>query len=402
MKKVSLEEAAAALRAAAGRTAPEWVELDDAVGRVSAQAHLAELPQPPFSRSPLDGYAVRAQDLQGANADSPAVLNVTATVYAGQCPSQMVTPGTAVRIMTGSMIPPGADCVVRQEHTDMGHPLVRVFVPEAAGNNICFRGEEYSAGTCLIPEGARLDAAAVAVLGGAGMNRACVRSRPRVGVVVTGDEVTPAGNPLQAGRIYDSNLHYLKARLRQLGAELCTAVYAQDDVHAIEDCLCGEAARSLDLIVTTGGISVGEKDLLVKTLENMGAKLLFQGVSIKPGMPTLAALLGDTVVLGLSGNPFSAAAAFELLIHPLFAEFYGCESMDLQEVHAKICDAFPKPSPCRRFLRGRMTPSGIAVPGAQANGQMLSMIGCNCLVDIPAGSPPVPAGQWVRGLMWKD
>lgn len=401
MKKVSLEEAAAVLRAAAGRTAPEWVELDDAVGRVSAQAHLAGLPQPPFSRSPLDGYAVRAQDLQGADADSPAVLEVTATVYAGQCAAQPVAPGTAVRIMTGGMIPPGADCVVRQEHTDMGRPLVRVFVPEAAGNNVCFQGEEYSAGACLVPEGMLLDAAAVAVLGGAGIGRACVRSRPRVGVVVTGDEVTPAGDPLQPGRIYDSNMHYLKARLRQLGAELCTEAYVGDDVGAIEDCLRRGAARSLDLIVTTGGISVGEKDLLVKTLESVGAKLLFQGVSIKPGMPTLAALLGNTVVLGLSGNPFSAAAAFELLIHPLFAEFFGCESVDLQEIRAKICDAFPKSSPSRRFLRGRITPAGIAVPGAQANGQMLTMIGCNCLVDIPAGSPPVSAGQWVRGLMWK-
>lgn len=192
----------------------EQAPLEEAVGRSLAQNLYARYPQPPFDRSPLDGYAVRGEDLVGAAPASPAVLQVVDKLYAGSVANIPVKPGQAVRLMTGSMIPIGADCVVKQEDTDEGEAVVNVFRPVSSGSNICWEGEEYQAGDLLLPGGQRVDAAAVAVAAGAGYRMLAVRRRMKAVILSTGDELQHPGEDLYPGRIYDSNAAYLRVCLQ--------------------------------------------------------------------------------------------------------------------------------------------------------------------------------------------
>ena len=214
---ICVEQAVELSRAAARLLEEEQVPLSQALGRTLSRPVLAPRPQPPFDRSPLDGYALRAADVASASKDSPALLHVTEKVCAGQVPSRPLAPGGAVRIMTGAMLPQGADCVIRQEDTDLGEEWVQVFRTAAAGENLCLAGEEYPAGALLLERGIRADAAALAVAAGAGMERLWVRRRARTAIIATGDELCAPGCPLPPGKVYDANTAYLEARLGQLG-----------------------------------------------------------------------------------------------------------------------------------------------------------------------------------------
>lgn len=395
---ILLEEAVEQLEHFARELEAETVDLQTACGRIAAADLFAPRPQPPFDRSPLDGYAVRARDVEGAGAQSPVPLRVVDKLYAGDCAEKQVCAGAAVRLMTGCMIPPGADCVIRQEDTDGGEETVRIMAAVERHANICFCGEEYGTGERLIARGTRLDPAAVCVLAGAGFDRVPVCRKIRVGILITGDEVASPGTPLPAGKIYDANHAYLAARLRELGAEVVFSEYVRDDLNALCARLSKERCAGLDLLITTGGVSVGQRDLIPAAVEQSGARTVFHGVRIKPGMPTLFALQEQTLLLGLSGNPFSAAVAFELLIHPLFAAMTRSPRLQMRCAQAVAEGAFEKSSPVRRLLRARCLDGRVMIPTGQANGQMRSMIGCNCLVDLPAGTRRVEPGQTVRVL----
>ncbi len=391
----SLEEALERVTEGVSTLPPERAPLTACIGRVLARELRAPMDQPPFSRSPLDGYALRGSDISRARRETPVRVRVVDKRYAGDCPGVAVGPGEAVRLMTGAMLPPGADCVVRQEDTDGGENEVEIYVPVPPGANVCRQGEEYQKGELLIPKGQRIDAAAAAVAAGAGQETLEVFRRPRAALVATGDEICPPGAALRPGAVYDVNTPYLQARLEKMGAQVTAACRVGDDLQALESALAGFAGQA-DLVVTTGGVSVGQKDLLPKALSAIGAEIVFHGVAIKPGMPTLFARLGGTAFLCLSGNPFSAAVPFELLARPLLGKMTGDDGLALRPGVAVAQTAFEKPSPSRRFLRGRLCSGRLWLPGGQANGQMRSMIGCNCLADIPAGAPPVRPGDEVR------
>lgn len=376
----------------------EKVPLLEAVGRILTRDVTAAIVQPPFDRSPLDGYAVRAADLAGASGKAPAVLKVVGKLYAGDVSTVPVCPGQAVRLMTGSMIPPGADCIIRQEDTDEGETLVRVFRTMCSGENYCRRGEEYEKGACLLPAGSKVDAAAVAVAAGNGLTALNVRRRMRVALISTGDEVWQPGTPLPPGKIYDSNTSYLIARLHQLGAEIISAAAVGDDLEQMAAALA-RCSRTADLILTTGGVSVGQKDLVESAVTAFGAQVVFHGIDVKPGMPTLFAEKDGLLILGLSGNPFSAAVPFELLLRPMLAKMTQDRSAAPRRGTARAANVFSKSSKVRRFLRAYSEDGRVFMPNEQSNGQMRSMIGCNCLVDVPAGSDQIPEGAQVD-ILW--
>lgn len=376
----------------------EQAPLHEAVGRCLTRDVRSGLPQPPFDRSPLDGYAVVAADIASATPEAPVSLRVVDKLWAGMPARLCIEQGQAVRLMTGCMIPPGADAVIRQEDTDLGGETVRVFHPVDAGKNVCYQGEEYGPDALLLKKGSRIDAAGAAVAAGAGFTHLPVRRRARAVILTTGDEVCQPGTTLPPGKIYDSNTTYLMARLHQLGVETIAALTLADDLKVLADDLRRCAAEA-DLLLTTGGVSVGEKDLLEQAAKAAGAEVVFHGITIKPGMPTLFAALGDARLLGLSGNPFSAAVPFELLLRPMLAKMTEDPTLELRADTATAAQEFGKSSPTRRFLRAFCEQGRVFPPAAQSNGQMRSMIGCNCLIDVPAGSGMIRPGDPVN-ILW--
>lgn len=375
----------------------EEAPLCEAVGRILSRRICAPVDQPPFDRSPLDGYAVCAADTEDASPEFPAILRVVDKLYAGQEARVAIHPGEAVRLMTGAMLPEGADGVIRQEDTDLGEKQVKIFRGICPGKNCCRRGEEYGAGSELLPAEIKIDAAAVAVAAGAGFTHLPVYRRARAAVISTGDEIRQPGGPLPVGKIYDSNTSYLKVRLGQLGVEVEETLSAGDDIAGITAAL--ECCGNCDLILTTGGVSVGQKDLLETAVEAFGAEVLFHGIAMKPGMPTLLARRDNTMILGLSGNPFSAAVPFELLLRPILAKMTRDTSLEMRWTQAVAANDFIKASPTRRYLRAHVSGQMVSTPTAQSNGQMRSMVGCNCLIDVPAGSGAVRRGDRVNILL---
>ncbi len=400
---ISLEEAVALLKENAAPIGTEEVALHDALGRTLAQDIIAEIDQPPFSRSPLDGYALRAEDTVSASKETPVMLSVVDRVYAGQTPSCAVGAGEAIKVTTGAMLPEGCSCVLRQEATDQGEPILAVYESLKAGVNVCHQGEEYRAGAILLQKGTRMDAAALGVLASAGYTGTVeVCRHPLIGLVSTGDEVVSVGtHPLPAGKIYGSNEYYLSARLRELGIDRVICVSAPDDPKQVADSLA-ELSNQCDLIITTGGVSVGEKDIFHQALPLLGAEQIFWKVNLKPGTPAMYSRWKGIPILSLSGNPFAAAATFELLARPLLAELTGETCFETVQTKALLASEFWKPSPQRRFIRGRYQCGWVWLPEEHASGQLRSAVGCNCLVEVPARSGPLTTTDEVTVVLLNE
>lgn len=382
---ISLEQAAALAAEHSINAAAEQLPLACCLGRRLAEDLQAPGPWPPFARSPLDGYALRAADTEKAREDRPLYLPMQGKLYAGMAAEEALLQGHVFRIMTGAMLPPGADCVLRQEEAEEAAGALILRRALRPGENFVPAGEDFRAGTLLLEKGLCLDAAAISLAAAAGRAALLAEKRVSVALLTTGDELTQPGQPLEKGKIYDTNSVYLGARLAELGAELAFTARAQDTMDALCEGLTA-AAGAAQLVVTSGAVSVGEKDLLPAALVQLGAEIIFHGVAIKPGMPTLLARLGSSRVLGLSGNPFAAAVGLELLGRPLL----GCP---MEKGRALLETPFLKASPSRRFVRAKCRGGRLQLPVSQGNGQMRAMLGCNCLAEIPAGSGPVPAGS---------
>lgn len=397
--RIELEEARALLAESVRPLGVEQVSRQEALGRTLAEDVTAPLDQPPFDRSPLDGYALRSADLTGASPEHPVSLRVVETVYAGGVPSRALGPGEAIRIMTGAMLPRGCDCVLQHERTDNGLKQVQIYAALSPHDNYCDRGEDYRTGEVLLPAGTVVDAAAVGVLASAGLSSVPVRRRPVVRVLSTGDEVvSPDLHPLPAGKIYGSNQELLTARLRELGVSDVKGLLIGDDPREVADTMA-QLLGECDLLITTGGVSAGDKDIFHEALPLLGVERVFWKVNLKPGTPAMYSLWQGQPILSLSGNPFAAAATFELLARPLLAALTGESRFSLRSRTAVVEGSFPKASPGRRFLRGFYQEGRVSLTGKNDSGMLASLVGCNCLVDLPAGSPPVQEGQTVTVLL---
>lgn len=373
--------------------------LQDALGRIAAKDIYAPVSQPPFDRSPLDGYALRAYDSKGASREYPVTLMVIDEVMAGAVSEEEVRQGTAIRIMTGAPIPKGATCVIRQEDTNYGETQVQIYKELEDHNNICDTGEDFHKGQCLIRGGTKLDAVSIGVLASSGISQICVYNQIKMALITTGDEVMEPGLFLENGKIYNSNKYLLNARLEELGMK---QVYLEtvkdcvkDMVISIEKCI-----EDVDLIVTTGAVSVGKKDIMHEVLEVIEAKPLFWKVEAKPGTPILASVYKDKLLINLSGNPFAAIVNLELMVRPVLAKLSRDQQyMPLKKQGVMACD-FRKASPMRRFVRAFYEDGQITLPkGRHVAGVLGSMKGCNCLIDIPAGNEGLEMGDRVCVLI---
>ena len=364
----------------------EEVELNKAGGRILTQDMVAEFNNPPFDRSPVDGYACKAEDLAGASSEHPVKLKVMEEIDAGQYSERVVESGQAVRIMTGAAIPKGCDCCIFQEDTDYGEETVEIYREVKQWDNYCFAGEDFKKGTTLLKKGTHIGYVEAAVLAGMGAAKVPVYRRPKVVLLTTGDEVVEPGNPLPAGKIYNSNMTMLSARMMELGIEPFYMEAVKDNPQVMAEKI-KEIAEQADMIITTGGVSVGKKDIMHESIRLIDAERIFWRVNMKPGMPTLFSVYGNASggkvpVISLSGNPFGVAVTIELLIRPALEKMMQNPAIGLKEVTGVMADDFVKGIKGRRFIRAYWENGRFHLPnGLHSNGVLSSMAGCNCLID---------------------
>ncbi len=377
----------------------ELVSLWEALHRVLAEDIVAVRNQPPFPRSPLDGYAVRSEDIKNASKEEPVVLQVIDEVLAGGWCKKEVVSGTAVRIMTGAPIPEGADCIVMQEYTDYGEDSVEIYKKLSAYQNYCFEGEDYKTGAKLLSKDTELGAVEIGILASLGYKNVKVYRKAKVALLTTGDETILPGEELTEGKIYDSNLYTLGSRLKSWGMEVPVRERIGDEAKLVADRII-DVHNEVDIIVTTGGVSVGKKDIMHEVLEIIGAERIFWKVAIKPGMPTLCGTYNGKLLICLSGNPFGATVNVDLLVRPVLEKMTTRISLKLRKEQAVTSTEFLKRSPVTRYVRAYTENRVVTIPkGSNDSGILSSMCGCNCLIEIPAGTKEIRKGDQVWVIM---
>ena len=356
MAALSVEEALAHILAGVAPLEAETVPLLEAQGRILAADIAALLTQPPFAASAMDGYAVRSVDI----ASLPASLSVVGEAAAGSGYAGTIQSGQAVRILTGAPVPGGADAIVIQENADRAGPrlIVREGSPDAA--HIRPKGGDFSRGQTLLHAGRTLDARALTLAAAGGYAVVPVRRRPRVAILATGDELVPPGQIPGPDQIVSSNPIGLAALVRSFGATPILLGIAPDNQADLEDAL--SKSHEADILVTTGGASVGDHDLVRPALEALGMKLDFWKLAMRPGKPMLFGRLGAQRVLGLPGNPVSTLITARVFLVPLIAALLGKSSSDVAPVSAVLMADLEANGPRQHYMRAVLHPSTGSLP----------------------------------------
>lgn len=389
----------------------EAVPLTAALGRVLAEDIVAAEDLPPFDNAAVDGYAVRGEEVAAARREAPVRLRVVGEIAAGTTAAVELEPGAAMRVMTGAPLPPGADTVVPREQTDAGEAgmaaeagWVRILSPLPAGQNVRRAGEDVRRGERVLERGIRLRPAEVGLLASLGRPRVLVARRPRVAILPTGDELVEPDRPLAPGQIRSSNAYALYSQVLQCGGEPLLLPIARDRFRDISARIDRALARQADLLITTGGVSAGEYDLVRKVLDKRG-RIIFWRVQMQPGRPVVLGEIEGLPVLGLPGNPVSAMVAFVLLARPAILKMQGQRALRKPEVEAVLLADAPAYADRRRYLRaiveqeegGRYV---ARLTGPQGTGILSSMVRANGLAIIPESAyPAARAGTTVRVLM---
>lgn len=409
---VSLEEACRLALSAVRITGQETAALTECAGRVLAEDVRARISSPPFRRSAMDGYAVRSADLQDAALEHPVMLPVIGCNDAGTVKVRQIREGQAVRIMTGAVLPDGADAVVKQEETEAffsedrdASDISSVLFRKPASPGQCYSpvGEDLAQGERLAYAGDPADAYTLSAAAAAGLTELPVRKKVRAAVICTGDELVPPGMPLTAGKIYGSSHLFLYTRLESLGCIIWkgkgdSSPFAGDDPEEIAGRIRSLADAGVDMIITTGGVSAGRKDYLPEVIRLLGGKVLFHGIDVKPGMPSMLSLVENIPVLSLSGNPYACACIFDLIGRPMIKAMSGSRRTADREGYYPAAQDYDKASPVRRILRAYFDGTYVHFSDKQRNSQMTAGIGCNCMIDISAVAG-VSQGEKVRVIM---
>lgn len=339
---ITLESAQEQLLSLVKATKPEYRPIDKCFNRILAEDIYANSDFPPFARSPLDGFAVQSADVKGASKNGPVVLQIIDNIPAGTVSSKVLSSGTAMRIMTGAPLPTGADGVVRLEDAEEQSDKVVIRIGVDAAKNICLQGEEIRNREQVLLKGTRINSSSIGLLAMFGITAPLVYERPKVGILSTGSEIVRMNEPLSPGKIRDTNSQMLMMEVLEAGGIPLMLGRVPDDVEAITKAI--QDAPTCDLILTTGGASVGDHDLIDKVYQAVGAELLFSRVSIKPGMPVLAGIWGEKLLIGLSGNPAAASVSFKLIVRPLLKKISGDRQIWYNRAKATLSEVFLKTS----------------------------------------------------------
>jgi molybdopterin molybdotransferase len=391
---VPIEDHLADILAATRPLTPVRLGLEEAEGGVLAEDAAARRPLPPFDNSGMDGYAVHTSDVAGAAPDAPVTLPVADEIPAGDTRALTVAPGTCARIMTGALMPADADAVVPVEWTDGGVKRVAVSQPAPAGNAIRRCGGDVAEGAVMVAAGALLGPAQVGLLAAGGHGTALVRPRPRVAVIATGNELTDPGAPLAPGQIWESNGYMLAAAARQAGAR-ARRHRVRDDPVAVVTAL-EELSASSDLLITTGGVSMGgEHDVVKAALGGFAVK--FRKVALQPGMPQGFGLigLGGTPVFTLPGNPVSAYVSFLLFVRPALQALQGLAPVPRPATRAILAGPVRSPEGRRSYLRGVLDPTaGTVIPlTGQGSHQLGELARADALIVVPEQATGLDQGE---------
>ncbi len=389
---ISFQDAVARVLDAARPIArTETIALDDADGRVLAEDVTASLDVPAFDRAAMDGYAVRAEDTRDVRADAPASLTCVGIVTAGTMTARVVGRGECIEVATGAPLPPGATAVVMVEHTSRQGDIVQVRIAAAPGQHVGRRGADITSGDVVTRTGDVLTPARIGALAAIGCSNVHVAARPSVLICPTGDEVVAQSEPLGAGQVYDVNRFTLAAVVKRHGGVAVTHTPAGDTIDALAAVL--DAGRAHDLMVFSGGSSVGRRDLLVDAVRARG-EILFHGVAVKPGKPTLFGRVGDVPVLGLSGYPTSCLSNAYGLLVPLLRRTARLPPWEPRVERLPLTRAV-RSTADRHQIYPVAIIEGRAEPAFKSSGDITSLARADGFFEIPAGVAELAAGTVV-------
>lgn len=375
----------------------EEADLYDAIGRVSAENVKAPFDVPSFDRSAMDGYCVRAEDVYGASQFKPARLKIIDSISVDEAPRKPVGVKECIQVATGSIIPEGGNAVVMYEHTDRDGDEVLVYRPVYPGENISKRGSDIPAGKDIIRSGDYLNASKIGVLAALGIPRVKIYEKPTVLVIPTGSELAKVGESKSAMQIYDINSHTLAAVIRENGGIPVLHDIVPDDEEKIEKAL--EKGSDKDLIVITGGSSVGTKDVIYDLLNKRG-EVLFHGVQVKPGKPTVGAVFGGKVVLAMPGHPTSCLSNAYLFLRPVLRRIARLPETSLRTVKARLSKRVVSTLGRRFFLTVRLR-GGEAEPVFKESSAITSMAEADGYIIIPENADTVEKGDWVEVYLFE-
>jgi molybdopterin molybdotransferase len=362
-------------------------EILNCAGYVLAEALHAEENIPPFDNSAMDGFAVRAADVQNASEAKPAVLTVVETIAAGYAPTKQVAPGQTARIMTGAMMPEGADAVVMQEVTQRDGDEVKIFEGIDETGNVRFTGESVAEGQQVMGKGKYLRPPEVSMLASLNCPEVTVYRKPTVAIVSTGDELTPLGEPLEPGKIRDSNRYGLYAQVEEAGGIPIDMGIAPDDEAETERIFRAALAKA-DALITSGGVSVGEHDFVKSVLERLG-EVNFWRVAMKPGKPQAYGISDGKPLFGLPGNPVSSLVVFELFVRPALLKMAGHTELLRPTFKATLTESVTNRDGRVNYMRAILKASNghytAETTGPQGSGILHSLVLANGLITIPAG-----------------
>ncbi len=380
--------------------ASEEIPLTSAVGRTLAEDAVASEALPPFTNSAMDGYAVRSVDTSGAAPGTPVVLRLVGEVPAGRIYPGRLQSGEAVRILTGAALPDGADSVIQQELTQAAGGAVSLLAETSPGMNVRPAGDDVTVGELLVSQGTELGPAEIALLAALGIHPVRVHRQPQVAILSTGDELAPLGTAPVPGQIRESNALYLSAAVQRAGAIPLLLGVARDRPEEIRSRL--QAAKGVDMILTSGGVSVGDYDLVKQILAEQGT-IDFWRVQMRPGKPLAFGMLGELPLLGLPGNPVSAAVTFELFGRPAIRKMLGSRDLLRPVVEVVLEGGDIERDDRRQFVRVGLNSRGgtlvATTTGSQGSHRIHSLLGANALLIILEGEGTVRQGDHVPAIL---
>ncbi|MCZ6873398.1 MAG: molybdopterin molybdotransferase MoeA [bacterium] len=376
----------------------ETIPLVDALQRVIAETVTSPRYIPLDDNSAMDGYAVQHRDVEGANADQPAILDVVDILPAGKTPQRQVEAGQSIKIMTGAAMPAGADTVIQVEHTNASDTKVEIYQAPPVGSNLRRRGEDIQLGECVLAKNTRLRPAELGVLASLGKAQVLVHQRPRVAILATGDEIADLGNPDANNKIINSNSYTLAGQVIEAGGKPLLLGVAPDERNEMSRRIA--SGLKADVLITSGGVSVGDFDYVRECLDQAGFTAHFWTVAVRPGSPITFGTVGQTPVFSLPGNPVASMVTFELFVRPALLKMNGHTDLFRPHSNAILQDEVRKRSGVRILLRGILSQQNgqdvVTTTGPQGSGILRSMSLANCLIDIPEEVERLQPGDTVQ------